>query len=113
MVDPPESTSTFSVESALDADIVLDEETAYDAETAYEDVIANDAVVARDEDSAQLAVPSNEPVTPLPLKYNPLEDINSEPVMTALPVNGNPGVAFIAYDAVVALDAVTAWDAVP
>jgi hypothetical protein len=65
-------------------------------------------VVALDEETDQLLVPNSEPVTPLPLKYNPLPLISNDPVITALPENGNPTPppAFIAYDAVVANDAV-------
>lgn len=96
MVDPPASTSTFSVESALEADIVLDELiacellTLYDADTPYEDDIAYEDVMAREELTAHEDVPNNEPVTPLPLKYSPLPLMSSEPVITALPLYGNP-----------------------
>jgi hypothetical protein len=73
----------------------------------------NEAVIALDDDAAQLEVPSTEPVNPLPLNTIPLDDIKNEPVMTALPVNGNPGVAFNANDAVVAVEAETAQLLVP
>ena len=73
----------------------------------------NEAVVALDDDTAQLLVPSMEPVNPLPLNTIPLPDTKREPVIIALPLNGNPGVAFTANDAVNALDADTAHDEVP
>lgn len=43
----------------------------------------------------------------------PLEDTTNEPVMTALPLNGNPAPApaLIAYDEVSAYDAETVFDA--
>lgn len=150
MVEPPVSTSTFSVLSEREADIVLDELTAcelltlYDADNAYDELIANDAVVARDDETAQLAVPINSPrndpvyepvngavnelncvellITPegrpvgntydalvahdavpnsddvipplttrmVPDTLSPLPVTSNDPVMTALPENGNP-----------------------
>ena len=174
MVEPPESTSTFSLESALDAEIVREAETAQldvptnvpvrepvydpvmglvkllsckeleivpigkpegstydevmalDEDTAHEAVPVSDPakdpekdpvmglvkllsckeleivptgnplgstyedVIALDADDAQLEVPNTEPVNPLPLKIIPLPLINNDPVMTALPLNGNP-----------------------
>jgi hypothetical protein len=43
----------------------------------------------------------------------PLPEINNDPVMTAFPVKGNPGVAFSANDAVTAFEADTAQLLVP
>jgi hypothetical protein len=115
VVLPPVSTSTRSVESARDVLIAREVDTAYEAESAYEedtpyelvteyeDDMVNEAVVALDEDSAQLEVPSKEPVTPLPLKYSPLPLMTSEPVIIALPENGKPVPLvppFNAYEAV-------------
>jgi hypothetical protein len=67
-----------------------------------------DAVVALDEETAQLDVPSTDPVNPLPLRYIPLLDMSSEPVIIALPLNGNPAPppAFNAYEEVLDHDAV-------
>ena len=50
-----------------------------------------------------------------PVIRSPLPDISNEPVITALPLNGNPTpeAAFKANDAVTALDADTAQDEVP
>ena len=92
--------SICAVLSAREADIVLDDEIAYDEDNVY------DAVIAKLLVCAQLLVPSNEPVTPLPLKYKPLDDINNEPVITASPENGNPAPApaFNANEAVFAHD---------
>ena len=91
VVLPPLNTSTFSLLSALEAEMV------------------------RDEDTAHEAVPNIEPVTPLPLKYNPLPEISNEPVMIAFPLKGNPvpEPAFNANEAVRALDAEAAQLLVP
>lgn len=70
------------------------------------------AVMECDDVIAQLDVPNNDPVIPLvtskePEIIPPLPDTNKEPVITALPLNGNPvPAAFSAYDAVVADEAV-------
>lgn len=60
-----------------------------------------------DEVSAFEAVPVNrDAVIPFPIILIPLLDTVNEPVIIALPLNGNPAVldpAFNAYDAVVAI----------
>lgn len=50
----------------------------------YDAVIATDAVRAHD------AVPNRDEVIPTPTTMRPLDEMRSEPVMTALPLNGNP-----------------------
>lgn len=85
----PSNKSAFN---AYDAVIALD------AVTVLDDDIANEEVVVNDDDTAlfaQLEVPNNEPVIPLvtfnePLILPPLPLINSDPVITAEPLNGNP-----------------------
>ena len=86
--------------------------------STYDAVIALDDVMERDDDSAHDEVPRNEPVIPWvtfndPVMLTPLPDTKSEPVMTADPLNGNPGVAFSANEAVSTLDADTAQLEVP
>jgi hypothetical protein len=111
-VDPPESTSIVAAEDALDAEVANDELKEYDADIANDELKEYDADVANDDDidtlllCAQLLVPNTDPVSPLPTNVIPLLDTNNEPVITALPLNGNPGVAFKANDAVTAFDAV-------
>lgn len=87
---------------------------ANEALVANDDVIETEAVVAKE------AVPANEPdmepVSPAPIRVNPLPEISNDPVITALPLNGNPAVAppaFNAYDAVIAFDELTAQEEVP
>lgn len=113
MVEPPDSTSTFSVESALDAEMVRDALTAYELDTLYDDesayelLIANDAVVAREDDTDQLPVPTNaprrEPV------YEPVNGAVSE--LNCNDDDTNAGLfATLIYST---YDDVTAWEAVP
>lgn len=47
-------------------------------------------MVAIDAETATLLVPNSDPVIPLPSTRNPLPEICNEPVITALPLNGNP-----------------------
>ena len=75
--------------------------------TGNPDGSTNEAVVALDDDSAHDEVPSNDPVIPWvtlsdPVTMIPLPDTNNDPVITALPLNGNPApdAALSAYDAV-------------
>jgi hypothetical protein len=98
----------------IELDIVLDELNSAILWVVPGPTGENEADVAND------AVPVNEPliepVSPAPTSVNPLLEISNDPVMTALPENGNPAVAppaFNAYDAVIALDALTAQEEVP
>lgn len=74
---------------------------------AKEAVVANEAVPDSE--------PDIDPVSPPPIKLIPLPEMSSDPVITALPENGNPAplAAFNANDAVNAWDADTAHDDVP
>lgn len=99
MVEPPDSTSTFSVEFARD------EDTAYDEVNAYELLIANDA------DTAQLLVPMRAPRSE-PV-YDPVigavNEFNCNELLS-VPAGSPDGRT---YEEVIALDDVTAQLAVP
>lgn len=104
MTLPPATTSTAALELALDADIAQDEDSANDDDNAYE---ADTDVAVNDEDIAHEDVPWN------PTDEDTGPSTVNEPVIAALPVNGNPGVAFKANDAVTARDDESAYEDVP
>jgi hypothetical protein len=69
---------------------------AADAVVANEDVVEKDAVVENDELTAVDAVPNSELVTPPKITLIDPDNSVSEPVITALPLNGNIVVATFA-----------------
>jgi hypothetical protein len=74
------------------ADAVMENE----EESAYEDVVENDDVVAAEELTAFDAVPNNELVTPPEIILIEPDNSVSDPVIIALPLNGNIVVATFA-----------------
>ena len=69
---------------------------AADAVVANEDVVEKDAVVENDELTAVDAVPNSELVTPPEIILMEPDNNVSEPVITALPLNGKIVVALFA-----------------